>query len=202
MGNTRDNETRQRIIEAARELFRTKGQDGVNMRELADKACVNKGLLHYYFKTKESLFREVFSHQVTLLYKEVGALLESPGPLHDKVPVLVDGYFRMLEQVPGLPAFVLFEMQRDPSVLTKTSARDILFKVVSVVEPELKALGLPSERASGIQFVMDIVALCAFTFGTLPGIQHTMKFTKAQREAFLLMRKAHITAIIQQGLVP
>lgn len=202
MGNAKDNDTRQRIVDAARELFRTKGQDGVNMRELAEQAGVNKGLIHYYFKTKEAIFREVFGHQVEMLYMEVGALLDAPGPLHDKVPVLVDGYFRMLTEVPGLPAFVLFEMQRDPSILTKTAARDILFKVIATVEPELKAMGLPPERASGVHFVMDIVGLCAFTFGTLPGISKALKFNKAQREAFLLSRKAHIIAVIQQNLKP
>ncbi|TXI76399.1 MAG: TetR/AcrR family transcriptional regulator [Flavobacteriales bacterium] len=53
MGKPKDNETRQRIVAAAMKLFRTKGMSGVNMRELAENAGVNKGLLHYYFKTKE-----------------------------------------------------------------------------------------------------------------------------------------------------
>lgn len=202
MGNTRNNETRQRIVEAARELFRTKGQDGVNMRELAEHAGVNKGLLHYYFKTKEAIFSEVFAQQVTLMYQEVGGLLEAPGKLHDKIPAFVDGYFRMFDRVPGLPAFVLFEMQRNPNVLADSPVKNILFSVVRAVEPELKAMGLPPERASGLQFVMDVVALCAFTFGTLPGISKVMKFTKAQRAVFLDARKAHIIAVIQQGLKP
>lgn len=202
MGNTRNNETRQRIVAAAMELFRTKGLHGVNMRELAEKAGVNKGLLHYYFKTKEAIFREVFVQQLALLYQEVGGMLEQEGSLHDKIPRLVDGYFRMLEQVPGLPAFVLFEMQRDPGMIVKTPARDTLFKVMLTVEPELKALGLPLERASGLQFVIDVIALCAFTFGTLPGIAKAMKFTKAQRALFLEARKAHVIAVLQQQIAP
>jgi len=202
MGNKPDNATRQRIVQAAMALFRRKGMDGMSMRELAEAAGVNKGLLHYYFKTKEALFREVFAHQVDLLYAEVGGLLEGPGSVHDKVPLIVDGYFRLLEQLPGLPAFVLFEMQRDPGVFTQTAARKVLFTVMGAVEPELKANGLPAERASGLHFVLDIVALCAFTFGTLPGISKAMKFTKAQRAAYLASRKAHIIAVIQHSLKP
>lgn len=202
MGKPKDNETRQRIVAAAMKLFRTKGMSGVNMRELAENAGVNKGLLHYYFKTKEALFREVFVQQAGLLYQEVGVLLREEGSLHDKVPRMVDGYFRMLEEVPGLPAFVLFEMQRNPGVILETPARDTLFKVVATVEPELKALGLPPERASGLQFVMDTIALCAFTFGTLPGITKVMKLNKAQRTLFLDARKAHITAVLRQHLTP
>lgn len=202
MGNTKDNETRQRIIAAAMELFRQKGMDGMSMRELAEEAGVNKGLLHYYFKTKEVLFAEVFAQQVTMLYKEVGGLVERPGTLHDRIPHLVEGYFSMLERVPGLPAFVLFEMQRDPTIITKSAVKDILFKVMTNVEPELKRLGLPPERSIGLHFLLDVVALCAFTFGTLPAINKTMKFTKVQREAYLQSRKAHIIAVLQQSLVP
>ncbi len=73
MGNTQSNETRDRIVIAARELFVQHGQHGVNMRELAERAGVNKGLLHYYFKTKESIFREVFQHQAGRLYAQASS---------------------------------------------------------------------------------------------------------------------------------
>jgi len=202
MGNARDNETRQRIVDAASVLFRKKGLDGVNMRELAERADVNKGLLHYYFKTKEAVFREVFGSQVKLFYGEVGALLHAPGPLRDKVPVLVDNYFRMFGENPGLPAFVLFEMQRDPSIMVRIGVRDILQEVIAAVEPELKRAKLPAARASGMHFIMDVLGLCAFTFGTLPGVNKVMKFNKTQRAAYLLDRKTHIIALIRQGLKP
>ena len=42
--------TQNKIAETARELFLEKGFDGVKMQELADRAEVNKGLLHHYFK--------------------------------------------------------------------------------------------------------------------------------------------------------
>jgi hypothetical protein len=61
---------------------------------------------------------------------------------------------------------------------------------------------LPPVRASGVQFLIDMLSLCAFTFAMLPGIAKVLKFTKAQRAAFLEARKAHIIAIIQQSLIP
>jgi len=64
MGKKRDNETRRRIVAAAEELFRAKGLDGVNMRELAEMAGVNKGLLHYYFKTKDQLLDAVVAEKL------------------------------------------------------------------------------------------------------------------------------------------
>ncbi|MBV6406081.1 MAG: TetR/AcrR family transcriptional regulator [Flavobacteriales bacterium] len=195
-------DTRDRILEAACKLFREKGMDGVNVRELADAAAVNKGLLHYYFKSKEAILQEVVVHEIEGFYHALNVLLQEPGSLHDKVPALVNSYFQLLERSPGLPAFILFEMQRDPAVLSRTTVPASLQQVVDAVEPELKRARVPQERASGVHFVLDVVGLCAFTFGTVQGLSKLMKFTKAQRAAFLEARKVHIIALIRQGLKP
>jgi AcrR family transcriptional regulator len=202
MGKPRDNDTRQRIVEAARELFVKHGHDGVNMRELAEKADVNKGLLHYYFKTKESIFAEVFQHQAGRLYTEVLDIVEGDSPFGRKAEAMIERYFTVLAETPSLPAFVMFEVQRDPGMVAKAPFRDTILRIAALIEPELRRLKLPPVRASGVQFLIDMLSLCAFTFAMLPGIAKVLKFTKAQRAAFLEARKAHIIAIIQQSLIP
>jgi AcrR family transcriptional regulator len=202
MGKPRDNDTRQRIVEAARELFVKHGHDGVNMRELAEKADVNKGLLHYYFKTKESIFAEVFQHQAGRLYTEVLDIVEGDSPFGRKAEAMIERYFTVLAETPSLPAFVMFEVQRDPGMVAKAPFRDTILRIAALIEPELRRLKLPPVRASGVQFLIDMLSLCAFTFAMLPGIAKVLKFTKAQRAAFLEARKAHIIAIIQQNLIP
>ena len=53
-------DTEQRIFEAARVIFIRKGMSDARMQEIADEAGINKSLLHYYFRTKEKLFDAVF----------------------------------------------------------------------------------------------------------------------------------------------
>jgi AcrR family transcriptional regulator len=54
----RDGErTRGKILEAARKEFARKGFDGARVEAIARKAHVNKGLIFYYFQSKEGLFR-------------------------------------------------------------------------------------------------------------------------------------------------
>lgn len=183
-------------------LFRKKGMDGVNMRELAERAGVNKGLLHYYFKTKASILQEVVVHEIGVFYQGVNVLLHASGSLYDKVPVLVDSYFQLFDRTPGLPAFVLFEIQRDPTIMVRVGVADMLREAIAVVQPELERAKLPPERSSAMQFIMDVVGLCAFTYGTLPGVSKAMKLTKAQRTAFIQERKLHIIALIRHGLEP
>ena len=52
--------TEEKILKAAEEVFVQKGLDGARMQEIADKAGINKSLLHYYYRTKDKLFSKVF----------------------------------------------------------------------------------------------------------------------------------------------
>jgi TetR/AcrR family transcriptional regulator, regulator of cefoperazone and chloramphenicol sensitivity len=56
-GYARGEETRQRIIEAALELFGEHGFDGASTRDIAAAAGVNAPALQYYFENKEGLYK-------------------------------------------------------------------------------------------------------------------------------------------------
>lgn len=56
------NDTRLRILQAAREEFSKHGFSGVTTRQLAEKAQVNEVTIFRYFKNKYNLFAEVFEH--------------------------------------------------------------------------------------------------------------------------------------------
>ena len=53
--------TEDKILEAATNVFVSKGMEGARMQEIADKAGINKALLHYYFRSKEHLFEAIFA---------------------------------------------------------------------------------------------------------------------------------------------
>jgi len=56
----KENETKTRIINAARKLFSEKGFDGVSMEDIAQASGVRKSLIYYYFPSKEVLFEEIW----------------------------------------------------------------------------------------------------------------------------------------------
>ena len=55
-----DLNTEVKIKEAARIVFIRKGMAGARMQEIADKAGINKAMLHYYYRSKEKLFQTIF----------------------------------------------------------------------------------------------------------------------------------------------
>ncbi len=58
-----------RILKAARKVFAEKGYDGARVDEIAREAGINKAMLYYYFNSKENILREVIMN-ISLTYKE------------------------------------------------------------------------------------------------------------------------------------
>ena len=48
-------DAKKRILDAAVKLFAKKGYDGTRVNEIAEAANVTKGLIYYYFKSKEEI---------------------------------------------------------------------------------------------------------------------------------------------------
>ena len=58
---------RDRILDAAEELFAEHGFDGVTVRQVTRKANVDVALAHYYFGTKRGLFDAVFLRRAAVI---------------------------------------------------------------------------------------------------------------------------------------
>ncbi|MDB5868144.1 MAG: transcriptional regulator, TetR family [Polaromonas sp.] len=73
----RGNSTREHIKLVARRLFARRGIDGVTVREIvAASEQKNAGSLHYYFRTKEALIRELIVDTARLIDERRNASLD------------------------------------------------------------------------------------------------------------------------------
>jgi AcrR family transcriptional regulator len=72
--------TRRRILEAARREFGMKGFDGARVDAIARRARVNKGLIFYYFQSKEELFRVLSEQRIASTLPRRGDPVD--WPLH------------------------------------------------------------------------------------------------------------------------
>src|SRR5487761_2147478 len=73
---------RQQILEAALDLFAEQGLDGATSKDIAERANVTHGLIYFYFKTKEELFRVAFEYALeqALARLEIAAIVQSDDP--------------------------------------------------------------------------------------------------------------------------
>ena len=82
---------KERILEAALEVFSHKGFHPATMDEIAEKAGVGKGTLYRYFETKEKLFAEL----VRLRLEELGTTAGSVIDGRDDVLTMISKYIRL-----------------------------------------------------------------------------------------------------------
>jgi AcrR family transcriptional regulator len=68
-------DTRQKILDAALEVFARDGFDGASTRSIAQRANVTLALLHYHHGTKEQLYRAVWDAQYELAAQARGSRL-------------------------------------------------------------------------------------------------------------------------------
>ncbi len=76
--------TRKKILNAAKYEFAQKGYAGARTNEIALRAGVNKAMLHYYYKNKDTLYEEVLEYYLKFdkrieLYNYIEKLNISPA---------------------------------------------------------------------------------------------------------------------------
>ena len=67
--------TRQRVLNAARELFETKGYDTTTVREIAQMAAVSVGSVFTTFASKGDILSQVMADRLDALYAELDRLV-------------------------------------------------------------------------------------------------------------------------------
>src|SRR5687768_14464257 len=98
----------QRIIEAMRASVGTRGAAGSTFDHVAREAGVSRGLLHYYFGSKERLLVEVVRHDCEIRIGDMEERLARADSVDAIVATLVDFLEEFVEDEPGSQA-VLYE---------------------------------------------------------------------------------------------
>jgi AcrR family transcriptional regulator len=104
-----DGDKAQRIIEAMRSSVATRGAAGSTFDHVAREAGVSRGLLHYYFGSKEQLLVEVVRHDCELRLTGMGARIARATTADEIIAALVLGLEEFIEGEPGSSA-VIYEL--------------------------------------------------------------------------------------------
>jgi AcrR family transcriptional regulator len=158
-------DTRDRILTAARELFAEKGFDATSVRDITTEAGCNVASVNYHFGGKDNLYLETFRSMLTVLrdrrLEMMGDLMaREPSPSLEEFvetfavimlePLVEDSRGRMFLNLvsremisPRLPHGVLFEEFFEPMMERATAA--------------LERVGPPLDAASARMCVMSLV---------------------------------------------
>jgi len=201
----RDGGTEARILQAATEVFLNKGRDGARMQEIAEKAGINKALLHYYFRSKDRLYEEVFRKECGAY---IGSFLASVPETEDMEVFLrffIDHYIDRLAQRPQVVSFVLWEIQQGGERFGRI-IREFLFREENDARPfivDIVARAVASGRirkVDPIQFILSLLGVCVYPFVARPILERIVDGLDVLSEAFLEKRKEEVFRLFWEGI--
>lgn len=182
MKKKKEETTEQQILDAAKNVFQSKGMDGARMQEIADKAGINKAMLHYYYRSKQLLFEAVFKQVFSLLAPQLNAILNDDSSIEDKIRNFTSNYTSFMMKHPYLPNFIIQELNRNPDFLLKMKDNPAFpniekFKKQVAQEVEKGIL----KPISAEQLFINIMALNVFPFVAKPLL---VAFTNTDDETY------------------
>ncbi len=193
--------TEERILEAARLVFIEKGFDGARMQEIADKANINKAMLHYYYRTKDKLFKRVFEDAFKSFVPRMGTILLSDNDILEKIRLFISNYIDLLIEHPFLPLFIMKEVSRNPKIIENI----IPFKFSEAIE--VFQVFIDDEFAKGkikkvnvIHLIINIVSLCIFPFVAQPMLTTLFDIESEEYKLLMIDRKNEVFNIIKLWL--
>jgi len=196
-----DKSTEQKILEAAKQVFMEKGIDGARMQDIADKAGINKALLHYYFRSKEKLFEMIFVEEARKFMPKVTSIMMSELTLFEKVEKFVGEYIDTLLQNPLLPIFILNEINRNPKDAIKKifgNQRPPIDKVDELITKLVKKGEI--KPIKGIELMVNMVSMCIFPFLARPMVQWVTKATDEEFVKLMEMRKKTVVKFVLDSI--
>ena len=101
--SNRESDTKARILAAAEAEFLAGGFDRARMQAIADRAQINKAMLHYHFRTKGELFAQIFKNRAGHLFPKAEAGKRLGTDFVGYTCNFIDAYFALLVENPYLP---------------------------------------------------------------------------------------------------
>jgi AcrR family transcriptional regulator len=158
-----DGEKAQRIVDAMRESVARRGVAGSTFDHVAGEARVSRGLLHYYFGTKERLLGEVVRRDCELRMAGLESQLATAASADAFVALLRDSLVAMFDEDPDFVTliFELFTVSRHNEEIA-VEFREVLRRTREHVAAMLTAkesegvvtLHAPAEAISDIIFAI------------------------------------------------
>ncbi len=204
MNNSSDNKTEQKIIEAAEIVFHEKGFDGARMQEIADKASINKGLLHYYFKSKDALFDAIFNMAIKKMSGSINSILKMDITLEEKINLIIDSYMNLLLRNSSLPRFVITELNKDSDRFIKKylsgEINNVFANFINSVQEEIDAGKIKPINPKHL--FMNMISMILFPFIGKPMIQVLIGVDNKEYSKLIQERRDHIKGFIKDALKP
>jgi len=132
-------ETRKRILQAAREVFSERGYDGATFQAIAVRADLTRPAINHYFSSKRALYRDVVNQTTELIVAAGTERAKCETTMMGRLTAFITNAMHANSDSPSTSAFMVtavLESQRHPELnpaenSTVPTSRDFLMWVVN-----------------------------------------------------------------------
>ncbi|MEX0821324.1 MAG: TetR/AcrR family transcriptional regulator [Rhodothermales bacterium] len=196
-------EAERKIFEAARDVFHVQGYEGARMQEIADRAGINKAMLHYYYRSKEKLFEAVFRVSAMKVLPTILGIVRSDAGVPEKIAQIVHAYIDLLSKHPHVPGFIIQELRRNPGRLRRfigQQAAGVFDQLSGEVDAAVDRGEIRPIKPEHL--LANLIGLCVFPFIARPMLETVTGLDETAYDAFIEERKEVVTDFILHALKP
>ena len=190
-------QTEEHIKETAKKVFFQKGLLNATTQQIADEAGVNRALIHYYFRSRDQLFKKVLEEAVGETRDKVDSIFASDESFKSKISKYLDVFIDRNAKYPYIQNFIITEIMQDPEKLKEHFSRKRIHLMKHIVPPLKKEI-----ENGGMQpvdpehFIVNMMSMCSYPLIAKPVIQTMFAYDDKAYKNFLKERKQVIYKVL------
>jgi AcrR family transcriptional regulator len=197
---TASEQTRARLVEAAREVFAQHGFQGATVREICRRADANVAAVNYHFGNKEGLLAEALNF--TQLAAMQSANVEADGCPEVRLRLFIRDFMLMLldEKSASRQCRMMARELADPTPALDKIVREALAPLHEFFGRLVKEIvGDSVNEAEQLRCVFSILGQCSFYYHSEPVLQRLHPELRYDRKEIAAIAE-HITDFSLNGL--
>ncbi|WP_123053715.1 TetR/AcrR family transcriptional regulator [Clostridium sp. JN-1] len=161
------NETREKILDTAEEIFFEKGFDGARVDEIAKKANVNKASIYYYFESKEKILESLLEKNKNDMLQRKNKVAKEKNLLDKSISQIMNEFFKSCDLFASMHDKKRFFSILLIETLKNSSDNLSFFKLIN----EMYKISIPVSKVDFADMEQDdkeTILLKMFFFMTMP----------------------------------
>ena len=187
MSKKEDKITEELIKDTAKRLFFTEGLFNATTQEIADAAGVNRTLINYYFRSRDTLFQMVFEDAQKQEIEFADNVVYLNIPFREKISRYLDMYFEQAKQYPYLEIYMVTQVNQGNCIKDKETVNRLLDKFYLEIALEMDKGNINKMRPE--QFLLNMISLISYPVSMRLLLQEYMGFGEEEFERLLEERK-------------
>jgi AcrR family transcriptional regulator len=197
---TEEKDRRQQILDAAQQVFASKGFDGASIKDLAQAAQVSPGLLYWYFKDKTDLLVSLLTERINTAFGQLPASVSFDAPPEQFLLQFARFYIAIFEQPMNTALFkiVITNTPSFPPAIRLVQA-SVVNRVLSTLQSYFQRQAEAGHiRPCDTEMVTRTFMGSVVAFLLLKHILQDKRAQELQAEAFV----QGITRVVLHGILP